>query len=51
MNHFTVPKFYVYVGKDKHFPGFSGFVALSAFNLGEGAFKQSNDFKAPGDPF
>lgn len=24
VKHFTVPRFFVFVGKDKHFPGFSG---------------------------
>ena len=37
-NHFIVPKFYVYVEKDQHFPGFR-------INIGEGSFKLGNDFR------
>ncbi|CAD8140693.1 unnamed protein product [Paramecium octaurelia] len=51
VRHFTVPKYYIFVGKDKHFPGFSGDVALVAFNIGEGAFRPGNDFKAKNDAF
>jgi len=51
VNHFSVPKFYVFVGKDKHFPGFSGQIALAVFNIGEGSFRKSSDYKAKNDIF
>jgi len=50
-NHYFTPKFYVFVGKDAHFPGFSGKVAYVNFNVGKGSFKKGNDFTDDGDNF
>lgn len=33
-NHYVVPEFFIFVGKDKHFPGHSGKLAYVSFNLG-----------------
>lgn len=45
INHYFTPEFFVYVGKDKHFPGHNGQLGQINFNLGDGAFTKGNDFK------
>lgn len=45
INHYFTPEFFVYVGKDKHFPGHNGQLGQINFNLGAGAFTKGNDFK------
>lgn len=37
------PSFYIFVGKDKFYPGLSGKLAYVYFNLGNGSFKTKND--------
>ncbi|CAD8155329.1 unnamed protein product [Paramecium pentaurelia] len=34
IRHFHVPKFFIYVGKDKMYPGFNGKIALASFIIG-----------------
>ena len=46
-----MPEFYVYVGKDAHFPGFNGAIAYVSFNLGEGIFRKSDYDKHEKDAF
>lgn len=36
-NHYFASKYYVFTGKDPHFPGLSGQVAFVNFVTGEGA--------------
>lgn len=43
IDHYFVPQFFVYAGRDKHFPGWNGQLGLVNFNLGEGAF--TKEFK------
>lgn len=45
INHYFAPEFFIYVGRDKHFPGFNGQLGLVNFNAGDGAFKKNNDVK------
>lgn len=49
--HYFAPEFYVFVGRDKHFPGHSGRIGFVNFNLGEGAFASGNKFDHPKDFF
>ena len=51
INHYYAPKFYVYAGKDPHFPGLSGKIAFVNFNVGPGSFKKGSDFSHPKDIF
>lgn len=39
------------MGRDKHFPGHSGKIALVRFNLGDGAHVATNNFDHPQDVF
>ena len=50
-NHYLASEFFIYLGKDTHFPGFNGKIANVQFNAGEGAFKKGNDFTDPKDVF
>lgn len=50
-NHYFVPEFYVFVGRDKHFPGFNGKIGYVNFNIGTGAFRKGNNFVADKDIF
>lgn len=50
-NHYLASEFFIYLGKDTHFPGFNGKIAHVQFNAGEGAFKKGNDFSDPKDVF
>lgn len=50
-NHYYAPEFFVFVGKDKHFPGFNGKIAYVSFNAGEGSFKKGTDFTHDKDTF
>ena len=50
-NHYWTPEFYVFIGKDKHFPGFSGILGHINFNLGKGSFKKGTDYKDDKDSF
>lgn len=50
-NHYLAPKFYVSVGKDKFFPGFSGNIGFVNFNVGKGSFRKGNDFTHDDDVF
>lgn len=45
INHYFTPEFFVYVGKDKHFPGFNGQIGQVNFNLGTGSFLKGKDYK------
>lgn len=38
VNHYYAPKFEMFLGKDKYYPGFSGHTAYVNVVLGEGAF-------------
>jgi len=51
VNHYFASTFYIYVGKDMHFPGFNGKIGFVNFNIGDGAFKKMPDFKHPNDIF
>lgn len=46
-NHYLADKLYAYVGKDAHFPGWSGRIAHVAFNVGDGSFKKGTDYTHP----
>lgn len=47
MKHFLTPEFYVFVGRDKFFPGLSGKIGYLKFNLGDGAFLKEANFAHP----
>ena len=51
VNHYYSPKFYIFTGKDKQFPGFNGKLGYVNFVLGDGAFRKTPDFKHPLDVF
>lgn len=51
INHYLVPEFFVFVGKDKHFPGFNGKIGHANFNIGLGAFKKGSNYEHPADAF
>lgn len=51
VNHFYAPAFHVYIGKDKHFPGFNGKMAYVGFNIGRKAYLKEIDFTHPQDIF
>jgi len=50
-NHYLVPEFYIFVGRDKHFPGLNGKLGFVNFNVGKGAFRKGNDFVDSKDAF
>lgn len=52
VHHYLVPQFYIFIGRDKHFPGFSGKLGLVSFHMGPGAFEKDLKFKEKsGDAF
>lgn len=51
IDHYFAPEFFVYYGRDKHFPGWNGQMGLVNFNSGEGAFRNGKDFKHPQNIF
>lgn len=51
INHYFTSTFYVFAGKDNHYPGFNGKVAYTSFNAGEGAYRRGTDFAHPSDIF
>lgn len=50
-NHYLAPEFFIYVGRDKHFPGFNGQLGMINFNAGDGAFREKNDVKSKDNTF
>lgn len=51
VNHYYAPVFWVYVGKDKKYPPFSGSVADFRVNIGQDTFRSAKDFTEPNDIF
>lgn len=51
VNHYWATQFYVFFGRDEHFPGFNGKVGEANFNLGKGAFRKPSDYTHPKDIF
>ena len=45
------PKFYIFAGRDNHFPGFNGKIGYLNFNAGAGSFKEGPDYTHPKDIF
>jgi hypothetical protein len=50
-NHYYAPVFWIYVGKDKKYPAFSGSVADFRVNIGQDTFRQGKDFTEANDIF
>jgi hypothetical protein len=51
INHYYTPEFFVYVGRDKHFPGFNGKIGFVNFNAGAGAFVKGSNYDQEKDVF
>lgn len=51
VNHYYAARYFVYSGKDQHFPGFIGKLSHVNFVLGNGAFRGRPDFRHPDDVF
>ncbi|CAD8058815.1 unnamed protein product [Paramecium sonneborni] len=43
INHYLTPSFYLFIGKDKFYPGLQGKMAYVYFNLGNGSFQTKNE--------
>lgn len=51
VNHYFAPEFFVFVGRDKQFPGLNGQLGYVNFNVGTGSFRTGNNFGHSKDAF
>ena len=51
VRHYLTPEFFISIGNDPYFAGWSGKIALVQFHIGEGSFKTGKDFADPKDAF
>lgn len=51
VNHYYAEKFFVFIGKDTYHNSWNGKIAHFRLNLGEGAYREKDDFKHGDDAF
>lgn len=51
VNHYYAEKFFLYLGKDRHYKAYNGEIAYFNYVSGEGALKTKPDFKDKNDVF
>lgn len=51
VNHYLAAEFIIFIGRDKHFKGFSGKLGFINFNIGNGAYSKDGFKEHPKDAF